>query len=134
MTETGIMVGDGKETEIETVKEIETGIGIVIETVIAFVMRTTVETGTEREIEMAGKGNAGTETVGGAEAVQGAGAGIDEKETEKMVSTVGGVVGVVSVLVVVLRMVAQEMNQRRERKRKRRRVMEMPQIQLTQRL
>uniref|UniRef100_A0A0E0EPB2 Pre-mRNA-splicing factor 38 n=1 Tax=Oryza meridionalis TaxID=40149 RepID=A0A0E0EPB2_9ORYZ len=135
-TEIGIMVGDGKETEIETVKEIETGIeiGIGIETVIAYEMRTTVEIGTEQEIGMAGKENAGTETVGGTGAVQGAGAGIDEKETEKMESTVGGVIGVVPVLEVMRRMVAQEMSRRRERKRKRRRVKEMHQIQMTQRL
>uniref|UniRef100_A0A0E0AZ81 Pre-mRNA-splicing factor 38 n=1 Tax=Oryza glumipatula TaxID=40148 RepID=A0A0E0AZ81_9ORYZ len=137
-TEIGIMVGDGKETEIETVKEIETGIeigiGIGIETVIAYEMRTTVEIGTEQEKGMAGKENAGTETVGGAGAVQGAGAGIDEKETEKMESTVGGVIGVVPVLEVMRRMVAQEMSRRRERKRKRRRVKEMHQIQMTQRL
>ena len=82
MTEIGIMIGtmrgEGKETdtEIEIVKEIETGIGI--ETVIACEMTTTIETETEKGTGMVGKRNAGTETVAGTGAVRGAGAGIDE--------------------------------------------------------
>lgn len=134
MTEIGIMIGTmgGDGTEIETEKEIETGIGV--ETVIACEMMTTIETETEKGTGMVGKGNAGTETVAGTGAVQGARAGIDEKETVKMESTVGGVVVVVPVLEGVLRMVVQERNLRRERKRKRRRVKEMLQIQMIQRL
>lgn len=136
MTEIGIMIGTmgGDWTEIETEKEIETGIGIGVETVIACEMMTTIETETEKGTGMVGKGNAGTETVAGTGAVQGARAGIDEKETVKMESTVGGVVVVVPVLEGVLRMVVQERNLRRERKRKRRRVKEMLQIQMIQRL
>ena len=82
---------------------------------------------------MVGKGNAGTETVAGTGAVQGAGAGIVEKETVKMESTVGDVAVVVPVLEGVPRTVAQGRNLRRERKRKRRRAKETVRIQMIQR-
>jgi hypothetical protein len=138
MTEIGIMIGTtggaGKETEIEieAVKEIERGIG-GIETATASVMTTTTEIETEKEIGMAGKENAGTETVAGTGAVQGAGAGIGEKETVKTESTAGDVAVVAPVLEGVLRMMAGGRNLRRERKRKIR-ALEMVWIQMIQKL
>ena len=131
MIEIGIMIGimgeGGIETEIEIVKETETGIGI--DTVTACEMTTTVVTGIETGRGTVGKGSAGTETVAGTEAAQGA--EIDGTETGKMESTAGGVVVEVRVLEDVVRMVAQERNQRGRRKRKRRRVKEMLRTRMT---
>jgi hypothetical protein len=127
---TGTMGGDGKETE--AVKEIERGTGIEI--VTASEMTTT--TGIETEIEkgMAGKGSAGTETEAGIAAVQGAGAGIGEKETVKTENTVEDVAVAAPVLEVVPRMMARGRSLRRERKRKRRRGTAVVQILMTPRL
>ena len=118
MKEIGTMIesmgGDGIETVIEIVKEIETGIG------------------TEKGGGMAGKGNAGIETGPDTGAVQGA--GIGERETVKMESTVGGVIEVVLVLESVVRMVAKEKNLSARRKRKRRSLeVKMFQIRMIQR-
>lgn len=92
MIEIGIMIGTmgegGKDTEIEIVKETETGIGI--ETVTACEMMITIATGIGTGRGMVGKGSAETETVAGTGAAQGA--EIDGTETVKMESTAGGVV------------------------------------------
>lgn len=135
MTEIGIMTGTmeeaGKEieTEIEAVKEIERGIGNETVTGPEMTITTEIETG------MAGKGNAGTETVAGTGVAQGAGAGIGVKETVKWESSVRGVAVVVPVLLEgVPRMVRGRSLIRRERKRKRRRAAGTVQILMIQRL
>ena len=127
---TGTMEEAGKEieTEIEAVKEIERGIGN--ETVTASEMTTT----TEIETGMAGKGNAGTETVAGTGAAQGAEAGIGVKETVKWESSVRGVAVVVPVLLEGVPRMVRGRSLRRERKRKRRRAAGTVQILMIQRL
>jgi hypothetical protein len=136
MTEIGIMTGtmggDGTETETEAAKETERGIGIEIgiETVTASEMMIIAEIETERG--MGGKGSAGTETVAGTGAVQGA--WIGETETVKTESTVEDVAVVAAVLEGLLRMMARGRTLRSERKRKRRRAAGMVLILTIQRL